>query len=100
MEKYIVILSNSENTRTDNSYKNLVDKIQSKQSRKVYHALPPHVLLFDFEGNNSTVSQELNSCVDPGDDALLLQIHPSFMGKFKNPDKLKQLKDFYRSLAA
>lgn len=99
MEKYLVILSNSENSRTDNSYKNLVDKIQSKQSRKVYHALPPHVLLFDFEGNNSTVSQELNSCVDPGDDALLLRVHPSFMGRFKKVDKLKNLKDFFHGFA-
>lgn len=96
MEKYLVILSNANNTRTDNSYKNLVDKIQSKQSRKVYHALPPHVLLFDFEGNSSEVSQELNSCVDPGDDVLLLHIHPALMVKSNDADKLKYLKDFFR----
>ena len=98
MEKYLVILSNAGNARTDNSYKNLVDKIQSKQSRKVYHALPPSVLLFDFEGNNSEVANELNSCVDAADDVLLLHLRPSFMGKFKNAEKLKNLKDFFGNM--
>jgi hypothetical protein len=96
MQKYIVILSNQQNTRTDNSYKNLVDKIQSRQSQKVYHALPPHVLLFDFEGNSAEVSESLNPCVDSTDDILLLQVHPAFMGKVLNPDKLRNLKEFFR----
>jgi hypothetical protein len=96
MEKYIIILSNLQNSRTDNSYKNLVDRIQSHQSRKVYHALPPHVLIFDFAGSSVEVFDDLKGCVDPADHALFMQIDSSFLEKGADAEKVKLLKDFFR----
>jgi hypothetical protein len=96
MEKYIVILSNLQNSRTANSSKNLVDRIQSQQSRKVYHALPPHVLIFDFAGDSAEVHNELKSCIDQTDHALFLQIDSSFTETGPGVEKLKLLNDFFR----
>jgi hypothetical protein len=96
MEKYIIILSNLQNSRTDNSYKNLVDRIQSRESRKVYHALPPHVLIFDFDGTNVEAYNDLKSCIDQADHALFLPIDSSFLEKGSNAERVKLLKDFFR----
>jgi hypothetical protein len=96
MEKYIIILSNLQNSRTDNSYKNLVDRIQSHQSRKVYHALPPHVLIFDFAGSSVDAFDDLKGCVDKADHALFMQIDSSFLEKGADAEKVKLLKDFFR----
>jgi hypothetical protein len=96
MEKYLIILSNLQNLRTDNSYKNLVDRIQSHQSRKVYHALPPHVLIFDFTGSSVEAFDDLKSCVDQTDHALFMQIDSSFLEKGADAEKVKLLKDFFR----
>jgi hypothetical protein len=95
MEKYIIILSNADNLRTDNSYKNLVDRIQSHQLTKVYHALPPHVLIFDFAGNSAEFHNELKSCIDQTDHALFLQVDPSFTEKGAGVEKMKLLNDFF-----
>ncbi len=97
MEKYIIILSNVHNSRTDNSYKNLVDRIQSRQSRKVYHALPPHVLIFDFDGSNVEAYNDLKGCIDEAEQALFLPINSSFLEKGSNAEGVKLLKDFFRA---
>ena len=95
MKKYIIILSNLKNSRTDNSYKNLVDRIQSHQSRKVYHALPPNVLIFDFDGSNVEAYNDLKGCVDQIDHALFMQIHSTFLEKGGDAGKVKLLKEFF-----
>jgi hypothetical protein len=97
MKKYIIILSNLKNSRTDNSYKNLVDRIQSHQSRKVYHALPPHVLIFDFDGSNVEAYNDLKGCIDETDQSLFLPIDSSFLEKGSNAVRVKLLKDFFRN---
>jgi hypothetical protein len=91
MKKYIIILSNLQNSRTDNSYKNLVDRIQSRQSRKVYHALSPHVLIFDFAGSCVDAFDDLKGCVDQADHALFMQIDSSFLEKGADAEKVKLL---------
>jgi len=95
MQKHIVILSNPQNSRTDNSYKNLVDRIQSHQSRKVYHALPPHVLIFDFDGSHVEAYNDLKGCIDQTDHGLFLPIDSSFLQKGSDAEKLKLLNDFF-----
>jgi hypothetical protein len=98
MQKCIIILSNPQNSRTDNSYKNLVDRIQSHRSRKVYHALPPHVLIFDFDGSNVEAYDYLKGCIDETDHGLFLPIDSSFLQTGSDAQKLKLLNDFFRKI--
>jgi hypothetical protein len=95
MKKYVLIVSNSQNSPTDSSYRNLIDKIQSHQECRIYHALPPHVLIFDFEGNALQAYSELKPCVAKEDDSLLLQMEPDFIGNAANVERIKELNQFF-----
>ncbi len=79
MRKFILIISDTDETRLSRAYPKVVEGLR-QASPKVLPLLLPHLILFEADGELEKAAHIVRSILEASDHFLVVELHHTFLG--------------------